>query len=203
MVAMLDPRTGKARWQVILPGAAQDATVGATPDVVVAVQSDNATGQQVMFGLSAHDGHRLWSRPMQGVSDLADGDGAIVLGTGAERATRIDPLTGTELWSANGFTSELRQPFVGIDRSGNGSQIYRLDPMTGARLPGEAPFTYSGAATADLLVGADAGQLTAVRGAKQVWVSPLPQGLRAGTAVATDGAFVATLTESGFPEPHD
>jgi hypothetical protein len=75
--------------------------------------------------------------------------------------------------------------------------------MTGGRLPGEAPFTNSGAAAADLLVGTDAGQLTAVRCAKQVWNSTLPRGGRPSTNVATDGAFVATLSETGFPVPHD
>ena len=203
LLTMLDPRTGRARWHASLPGAAQEVTVGATANAVVTVQSDNATGKQTVVGLSTRDGRRVWSRPVQGVSGIADGEGAIVLESGAGRATRIDPLTGRELWSAAGFSPWLMQPYVGIDRSHRGARIYQLDPTTGARLPGEAPMTYSGAATGDLLVGADDSVLTAVRAGQQVWTSRLPEGVRPGTFVATDGAFVATLTESGFPEPHD
>ena len=203
LLELLDPRTGRVRWHASLPGAAQEVTVGATAEVVVTVQSDNATGTQTLVGLSTRDGRRVWSRPVQGVSGVADGAGAIVLESGAGSATRIDPLTGRELWSAAGFSPQLMQPYVGIDRSHRGARIFQLDPTTGARLPGEAPMTYSGAATGDLLVGADDRVLTAVRAGRQVWTSRLPQGVRPGTFVATDGAFVATLTESGFPKPID
>lgn len=201
----LDPATGRDLWSVTLAGLTGAAAEVSPANVVVAVQGNEDGVTQTLIGLSAQDGRRLWHRQTELVTAAAADGSALVLQSakGGDVAVRMDPLTGREIWSAPEFDAHFGQPFLATERHGERFVAYRLDPATGARVPGNVSLTLGAAASGDLLVGADDVQVTALRGAVRAWVSRLPSGVRPATTLATDGAFVVTVTATGFPAAHD
>jgi outer membrane protein assembly factor BamB len=210
-VYAIDLATGRARWTAKTGGYVDTPLAAANGRLFVSVQGTSATSAAVV-ALSEADGSQIWryeaNREVLATAPAVSGD-MVVLGLAGVASTvvrAIDATAGTERWSApvNTALTPIGAPVVtpnAVIAQDVNTQIYRLDPVTGARtwdfaFNEPAIRTSPVVSAAQILVASNGGQLAVLDATtgELVWRSPPSDGLLRNPLVTSD---VVVLVRGG------
>ena len=210
-VYAVDVATGRARWTAKTGGYVDTPLAAANGRLFVSVQGTRTTSAAVV-ALSEADGSQIWryeaNREVLATAPAVSG-GMVVLGLAGVSSTvvrAIDATSGTERWSTpvNTALTPIGAPAVtpnAVIAQDVNTQIYRLDPVTGARtwdfaLNEPAIRTSPVVSAAQVLVASNGGQLEALDAStgELVWRSPPSDGLLRNPLVTSD---VVVLVRGG------
>jgi outer membrane protein assembly factor BamB len=123
------PEHGPAPWAVAWARDLGESGLyaGTANGLVLAYREDR------VVGLDGDTGEIIWSRPMDGVYQLALMDGVLVANTMERDLYGLDPRNGATLWTQPQAQASIARNTVTAERTAEGRWLTLFDPVSGTR----------------------------------------------------------------------